>query len=228
MRIFTYTPPAGLPPVIYQDDDYLAINKPSGLLSNPGRAENTYDCALTRLQTAFGEIHLVHRLDCDTSGVMVFAKHKKAEGALKKQLQEREIEKTYHALVWGVPKLAKGVIQFPLGPNPDDRPLQKIEPKGKAATTRYHLLEANTDSDTALLELKPETGRTHQLRVHLEGIGHPILGDTFYGHAQAQAMQSRLCLHAKTLQFSHPFSGQPVVIDTAVPFNLASVATDIS
>ena len=93
MRIFSYAPPAGLPEIIWQDEYYLAINKPSGLLSNPGRAAVTHDCALSRLQQACGEIHLVHRLDCDTSGVLIFAKTKKAEGALKKSFQEREVKK---------------------------------------------------------------------------------------------------------------------------------------
>ena len=218
MRIFSYQPPAGLPPVIFQDEYYLAINKPSGLLSNPGRAAHTNDCALTRLQSAFDEIHLVHRLDCDTSGVLIFAKQKKAEGALKKQLQERKVQKTYHALAWGIPAQKKGSIDLRLASNPDDIPLQKVDANGKEAVTHYTILESNPEQNIALLELRPLTGRTHQLRVHLDAIGHPILGDPFYGHQESQSNKPRLCLHAKTLQFKHPFTHKEIIIDTSTSF----------
>ncbi|WP_053981944.1 RluA family pseudouridine synthase [Marinagarivorans algicola] len=212
MRIFTYSPPSGIPPVIYEDADYLAINKPSGLLSNPGIAECTHDCALTRLQQAYGEVFLVHRLDCDTSGVMFFAKHKKAEGALKKRLQHREVHKTYMALTWGIPELSHGIIDQPLAANPADRPLQQVSATGKEAITAYTVLDSNPDKHCALLKLEPTTGRTHQLRVHLHYLGHPILGDTFYGHEQCQAAKPRLCLHAEKVEFVQPLSQQAVEV----------------
>ena len=218
MRIFSYQPPAGLPPVIYQDDYYIAINKPSGLLSNPGRAPHTHDCALTRLQAAFKEIYLIHRLDCDTSGVLIFAKQKKAEGALKKQLQERKVQKTYNALVWGVPKNKNGTVDLALAANPDDIPLQKACTQGKEAITHYTVLESNTEQNIALLELRPLTGRTHQLRVHLDAIDHPILGDPFYGHNAAKSQKDRLCLHATTLCFNHPFTQKKITIETPTSF----------
>ncbi len=200
MRKFIYTPPPGLPPLIFENAHYLAINKPSGLLSNPGIDPQTHDCALTRLQNVFGEVHLVHRLDCDTSGVLVFAKTKKAESALKKQLQERQVKKTYEALVWGTPKATSGVIAAPIAANPCDIPFQHIDPQGKEAITYYQVMASTRASESRLM-LNPQTGRTHQLRVHLNHIGHPILGDAFYGHAQAQAAQPRLCLHALRVVF---------------------------
>lgn len=180
----------------------MAINKPSGLLSNPGMAEATKDCALSRLQTRFDELYLVHRLDCDTSGILVFAKHKKAEGALKKQFQLREVSKTYIAQVWGHPK-SEGVIREPLAKNPDDIPLQKVDPAGKEAITRYQVMDSLVSEGSSLISLHPETGRTHQLRVHMAHIGHPILGDTFYAPAGVQQAAGRLCLHATALTFRH-------------------------
>ena len=201
MRKFIYTPPIRLPTLIFENARYLAINKPSGLLSNPGIDPKTHDCALSRLQSAFGEVYLVHRLDCDTSGVLVFAKTKKAEGALKKQLQERQVKKTYEALVWGIPQPASGVIAIPIAANPQDIPLQHVSTKGKEAITHYQTLPTHSNTYSRVI-LNPQTGRTHQLRVHLNHIGHPILGDTFYGHAQAQAAQPRLCLHATKMVFN--------------------------
>lgn len=219
MRIFTYAPPAGIPPVIYEDEDYLAINKPSGLLSNPGIAAHTYDCALTRLQQANDHVFLVHRLDCDTSGIMFFAKHKKAEGALKKMLQYREVQKTYMALAWGVPEAKRGIIDQPLAANPDDRPLQQVSAAGKEAITAYTVLESNPDQNCSLLRLEPKTGRTHQLRVHMQHLGHPILGDTFYGHEQCQTAKPRLCLHAEKIEFVQPISKKAVSVFVAANFN---------
>lgn len=203
MRIFIYQPPEGVPDIIYEDDDYLAINKPSGLLSNPGRAEATHDCALTRLQTIYPNLILVHRLDCDTSGVLVFAKNKPAESALKKQLQLREVKKEYRAWVHGHIVKAEGIINLPLAPNEDDRPLQKIDKNGKPAITRYQVIKRTTLNNEPITEvaLFPETGRTHQLRVHLLSIGHPILGDDFYAPEEVKQIHRRLCLHAKEMQF---------------------------
>lgn len=216
MKIFTYTPPPGLPTTIWQDKHYLAIDKPSGLLSNPGRAEVTHDCALSRLQAAYGEVFLVHRLDCDTSGILVFAKNKKAEGALKKQLQERDVKKTYQALVMGTVAVNTGIITEPLAPNPEDRPLQKVSPNGKEALTQYQVM--GIENGNSRLQLTPLTGRTHQLRVHLNHIGHPILGDTFYGDEVCRGAASRLCLHAQKLTFKHFETGNRVELNVDTPF----------
>lgn len=212
MQIFTYAPPAGIPPIIYEDNDYLAINKPSGLLTNPGIAPHTQDCALTRIQKKYGPVFLVHRLDCDTSGILFFAKHKKAEGALKKMLQYRQVQKTYSALVWGIPTTLSGIINQPLGPDLNNRPLQQVSTTGKESITQYTVLQSNPHKHYALVELKPKTGRTHQLRVHMQHIGHPILGDTFYGHSQCQIAKPRLCLHAEKIEFMQPISQQLISI----------------
>ncbi|MDZ7925090.1 MAG: RluA family pseudouridine synthase [Marinagarivorans sp.] len=218
MRIFTYTPPLGLPTVVYEDAHYVVINKPSGLLSNPGRDPLTHDCAITRMQHEYGELYLVHRLDCDTSGLLVMAKTKPAESAFKKALEKRQIKKTYEALVWGEMAKAKGVIDAAIGPNPDDRPLQQVMMNGKEAITEYRVLEFSSIENVTRVELMPQTGRTHQLRVHLNHVGHPILGDSFYAHAQALAAKPRLCLHAQSLHFEHFALGKRLTLQALADF----------
>lgn len=217
MKVFVYQPPK-LPwlDIRYQDEHIVIINKPSGLLSNPGIAEHTHDCAVTRLQKIFPVIHLVHRLDCDTSGVMVFARTKAAERHLKKQFEGRDTQKTYVALVSGVVTEDDGVIEANLLGDKQNPPLQKVDTLGKIAITHYEVM-ARYQQQTRL-RLKPVTGRTHQLRVHLQHIGHTILGDTFYGD-EAQILASpRLCLHAQTLTFAHPDSQQLVSFNVACGF----------
>ena len=218
MRIFTYAPPIGLPALVYEDAYYLVINKPSGLLSNPGRDPLTHDCAITRMQREYGDLNLVHRLDCDTSGLLVMAKTKPAESAFKKALEKRHIKKTYVALVWGVMAKAEGVIDAAIGPNPDDLPLQQITLNGKEAITQYRVLAVDEATNTTRIELMPQTGRTHQLRVHLNHLGHPILGDSFYAHAQALAAKPRLCLHAQSLQFEHFALGKSIRLQVLADF----------
>ena len=163
------------------------------------------------MQKNYGQLFLVHRLDCDTSGILFFAKHKKAEGALKKMLQYRQVQKTYSALVWGIPTALSGIIEQPLGPDSNNRPFQKVSKTGKEAITQYTALQTNLDNQ-ALLKLEPKTGRTHQLRVHMQYIGHPILGDTFYGHAPCQNAKPRLCLHAQQIDFVQPISQKPISV----------------
>lgn len=218
MRIFTYVPPAGLPSVVYEDAHYLVINKPSGLLSNPGRDALTHDCAITRMQREYGELYLVHRLDCDTSGLLVMAKTKAAESAFKKDLEKRRIDKTYVALVWGIMAEPCGVINARIGPNPDDRPLQRVAVDGKEAITEYRVLEFSKVANTTRVELVPQTGRTHQLRVHLNHLCHPILGDSFYAHGQALAAKPRLCLHAQSLQFEHFAQAKHITLQVPADF----------
>lgn len=217
MQVFIYQPPS-LPwlDIRYVDEHIVIINKPSGLLSNPGIAAHTHDCALTRLQQMYGEVHLVHRLDCDTSGVMVFARHKSAEIHLKKQFEGRDTQKTYVALVQGDVQTAEGKIDAPLLADKTHRPLQKVDAAGKHALTYFQVLEHNTTHSRLLL--KPVTGRTHQLRVHLQHIGHTICGDTFYGDAACQAASPRLCLHAQSLAFVHPHSATHVLFTVDADF----------
>lgn len=212
MEKFSYSPPDGLPELLSETTDFLAVNKPSGLLSNPGMAPTTQDCALSRLQQQYGQLWLVHRLDCDTSGILLLARNKAAESQLKKQLQLRQMAKCYEALVQGVPAQAAGVIDQPLGPQPGNPPYQHVCPDGRPAQTRYEQL-AHYD-DRTRLALYPATGRTHQLRVHLAWLGHPILGDRFYGVADSAG---RLCLHARELRFRAP-DGTTVTIKCPPPF----------
>lgn len=221
MQIFDYQPPS-VPwlDLRYQDRDVIIINKPSGLLSNPGRAAHTFDCALTRLQSLYPETILVHRLDCATSGIMVFARNKKAESHLKTQFQDRQNEKVYIAEVMGLVEQDAGIIDLAIAPDPEHPPYQKTQPVGttnaKSALTHYRVLARRANS--TLVELTPETGRPHQLRVHMLALGHPILGDEFYGDAKVIKARARLCLHAQSLRFTHPYSGKTMHFYSKHPF----------
>ena len=217
MKIFTYQPPS-IPwlDIRYQDRDIIVINKPSGLLSNPGRAENTFDSAINRLLQRYPEAILVHRLDCATSGIMVFALNKKAESNIKTQFQNRVTEKYYVALVQGLITDDSGKIDLAMKADISQPPLQLIADDGKSATTYFEVLERRVD--TTLVKLKPITGRTHQLRLHMKAIGHTILGDDFYGDQNIIAASARLCLHAEHLQINHPFSHKVVKFYSKHPF----------
>lgn len=208
----SYQPPgAPWPQILYQDKDVLVVTKPSGLLSNPGRAPNLQDSVQTRLAAQFPQLYLIHRLDMATSGLMVFARRRKAETELKQQFANRSVDKTYLARVAGVPAVPSGCIHAALGPVPDlpagSPPRHQIcVDGGKTATTYYQTVWHNHNS--ALLQLKPITGRSHQLRVHLSHLGHPILGDTIYADPKAQQAAARLLLHATKLAFFQPYSGE--------------------
>ncbi|MCL2919487.1 RluA family pseudouridine synthase [Shewanella litorisediminis] len=224
MEIFDYQPPA-VPwlDIRYIDRNLIIINKPSGLLSNPGMAAHTHDSAITRLCKLYPEAILVHRLDCATSGIMVFARSKKAESNLKTQFQHRETEKRYLAEVAGLIEQDEGTINLPLGKDRNNPPWQKVDKaEGRPAVTHYRVIERREGS--TLVALEPETGRTHQLRVHMLAIGHPILGDDFYGRTQAfgtgkvAGARPRLCLHAERLSFKHPWSGKPMTFISRAPF----------
>lgn len=217
MQIFTYAPPS-VPwlDIRYRDRDLLVINKPSGLLSNPGRAEHTFDCALTRLLQRYPETILVHRLDCATSGIMVFALNKQAESNIKTQFQNRMSKKTYIAEVRGLLSQDQGVIELAMKADKTRPPLQEIAADGKASKTYYKVLERRGSS--TLVELTPVTGRTHQLRLHMLAIGHPILGDDFYGDEEVIAASNRLRLHAMSLSIGHPFSGKKMTFKSFHPF----------
>lgn len=217
MQIFDYQPPS-LPwlDIRYQDRDIIVINKPSGLLSNPGRGAHTHDCALTRLQAYYPKAILVHRLDCATSGIMVFAKNKKAESNIKTQFQDRLSKKVYIAEVMGHLNSDEGEIDLAIAPDADNPPMQITSSSGKSAYTRFKVLERRENS--TLVELIPSTGRTHQLRVHMLALGHPILGDDFYGDEKAVKASSRLRLHAQRLGISHPYSNKPLSFYSKHPF----------
>ncbi|PSW15136.1 bifunctional tRNA pseudouridine(32) synthase/23S rRNA pseudouridine(746) synthase RluA [Photobacterium sanctipauli] len=195
--------------ILYLDDDIIAINKPSGLLSNPGRDPIHYDSVYSRVIRDYPEAQLVHRLDMATSGLMILALHKDAERHLKIQFQDRKTEKVYYARAMGVPAQPSGTIDLPLICDWPNRPKQKVcHEHGKPSVTHYQYL--SHDDNTSLIRLRPVTGRSHQLRVHLLALGHPILGDRFYADDQGRAMAERLQLHAAELSFFHPSTDAPM------------------
>jgi tRNA pseudouridine32 synthase/23S rRNA pseudouridine746 synthase len=193
--------------LIYQDDYFLVVNKPAGLLSVPGRGLDKQDCLSARVQQKYSDALVVHRLDMATSGLMIFARGVEMQRQFSAIFSERKIEKTYLAEVAGQLSLASGEIDFPLLADWPNRPLQKIDwQQGKQSLTRYQLISYDIDSNSSRLYLYPVTGRTHQLRVHLNAINHPIMGDVLYGGRSAL----RLMLHATELRFTHPVNHQPL------------------
>ncbi len=185
----------------------MVVNKASGLLSVPGRAPENKDSVMTRIQADFPTAESVHRLDMATSGVIVVALTKAAERELKRQFREREPKKSYIARVWGHLAQDEGLIDLPLTCDWPNRPKQKVcYETGKPSQTLYQVLSRDADGSTRV-KLSPITGRSHQLRVHMLAIGHPILGDGFYAHPEAKAMASRLQLHAQELCITHPEFG---------------------
>ena len=207
MHDFIYNPPT-TPwlDILYQDKDLLVLNKPSGLLTNPGRGEHLADCLLSRAQQQFPLAQLVHRLDMATSGLVVIALRRSAERALKQQFAERRVAKRYLAVVSGVLSKVSGTVDVPLIADSANPPKQKVCPQhGKPAITHYKVIKQL--ADRALVELIPITGRSHQLRMHMLHLGHPILGDAFYANAKAFNAAPRLLLHAASLEINQPYNG---------------------
>lgn len=212
-----YAPPADPLQILHADDSLLVIDKPSGLLSVPGKAQGLEDCLETRVRAAFPDALLLHRLDMDTSGVMVFARSRLAQRHLHKQFELRRLEKSYLAMVWGTPDAPSGRIDAPLICDWPRRPLQKIcEETGKPSVTDWCI--SGKGPHGARLEVRPMTGRSHQIRVHLLSIGHPILGDRFYAPKDALAAAPRLMLHAHRLRLRHPEGGDWVEFEAPAPF----------
>ncbi|KQN49373.1 23S rRNA pseudouridylate synthase [Serratia sp. Leaf50] len=199
--------------VLFQDEHLMVVNKPSGLLSVPGKAAEHYDSLMTRIQRDFPIAESVHRLDLSTSGVIAVALTKEAERELKRQFRERETKKAYIARVWGHMEEDYGIIDLPLICDYPNRPKQKVcHETGKKALTQYEVLSWDEDGTTRV-KLRPVTGRSHQLRVHLLALGHPILGDKFYAHPEALAMAPRLQLHAQELSIYHPITDVPMTFN---------------
>lgn len=210
-----YRPPAntGLD-VIHQDADLLVLNKPSGLLSVPGKGAELADCLEARVHTVNPGALIVHRLDRDTSGVFIMAMNATAQRHLGLQFERRHLSKTYQAIVAGHVAADDGEIDLPLIADWPNRPRQKVcHETGKPALTRWRVISRSNRSTR--LELAPHTGRSHQLRVHLKEIGHPILGDPLYGDASAAP---RLMLHAHTLTVRHPAGGAVETFCADLPF----------
>jgi len=198
---FVYSPPTYPISVLHETDRVLFVDKPAGLLSVPGRLEEHKDCLLTRLEAQNSNIRLIHRLDMDTSGVMVFAKTDQAQRELNWQFERRHVQKTYLAEVTGQ-IVESGTVDLPLIRDWPNRPLQKVDDKGKLSITHWRVLARKTES--CVVALTPETGRTHQLRVHMAAVGHAILGDVFYATPKVAAQSDRLMLHAQRLCLTLP------------------------
>lgn len=214
-----YTPPpdTGLQ-LWHVDAALLVVEKPSGLLAVPGRGADKQDCLLRRVQVRFPDALAVHRLDMETSGLMVFARGKAMERALSILFQSRQVHKKYIAVVAGKPDPTTGTLAWPLLADWPNRPRQKIDLlHGKPALTHYRMLSYDPATDTARLELEPVTGRSHQLRVHLQALGHPILGDALYGGSH-YLRAPRLLLHACNLSFPHPQTGLAASFNSTPPF----------
>jgi len=190
------------------------VDKPAGLLSVPGKAAEHSDCLESRVKAEFDGALLVHRLDMDTSGLMVFAMNRRAQRHLGLQFERRHIEKTYIAEVSGVVEGEDGEVDLPLIVDWPNRPLQKVcYETGKAALTRWQVIARGADHTR--MSLRPKTGRSHQLRVHMLALGHPILGDRFYGSGNSAP---RLMLHSESLKLYHPVGGARHRFMAACPF----------
>lgn len=212
--------------VVYEDDTLLVLDKPSGLLSVPGRGEDKQDCLSSRVQNRYPNASIVHRLDMGTSGLMLMARGEQAQRFLNDAFASRAVHKRYEAVVDGLvtaPDHQDGAlwqeITLPIALDWPNRPLRVIDTQlGKASQTRWQVISVDKVLGTSRLKLEPLTGRSHQLRVHLLAIGHPILGDTLYAPAEVATKATRLLLHATELVVTHPISLQPLRFVSPAPF----------
>jgi tRNA pseudouridine32 synthase/23S rRNA pseudouridine746 synthase len=207
------------PAFLYLDDSMLVVDKPSGLLAVPGRGEAGLDNQAARVQAAVADALVVHRLDMSTSGLMLFARGKEMQRRLSHAFAQREVHKEYIAVVDGLLAADRGEIDLPLLTDWPNRPKQKVDfADGKPALTRYTVLERDAARGTTRVLLEPVTGRSHQLRVHLLALGHPIAGDALYAPPDALAKAPRLLLHAQSLALPHPVDGRPLRFHSPAPF----------
>lgn len=208
--------------VVYIDDQLVVLNKPSGLLSVPGRGPDKQDCLSTRVQAQYADALVVHRLDMATSGLIVMARGAAMQRALSAAFSNRSVHKSYVAVASGAVLSDGGdwhTIDLPIAVDWPNRPLRTINHEtGQASQTRYKVLDTNAQAASTRLALEPLTGRTHQLRVHLQAIGHPILGDALYAPPAVVAQAPRLLLHASTLAFAHPLNGHALQFTCAADF----------
>lgn len=210
--------------MVHADDHLLVLNKPSGLLSVPGRGEDKQDCLSRRVQAHYPDALVVHRLDMATSGLMLMARSPAVQKALGLQFERREVHKRYTAVVEGELKPAAspdgwGLIDLPIIVDWPRRPLRIIDAeRGKPSQTRWRALAFDQATHSTRVELEPLTGRSHQLRVHLQALGHPMLGDALYAPQAVQAKAPRLLLHACALAFVHPASGERLSLESAPDF----------
>lgn len=214
-----YHPPAQRElPLLHVSRQLIVLDKPAGLLTVPGRGSDKADCLLRRVQAEFPDALIVHRLDMATSGIVVMARGAASQRQLSMLFQERMIEKRYQALVDGAWQGAtEGDIDLPLIADWPNRPRQKIDlVAGRPSLTRYRVIA--TDAVMSRVELSPVTGRSHQLRLHMEAVGHPILGDELYGTEESRTKAARLMLHACFIAFNHPDTGEPIRVESSPPF----------
>ena len=205
---------------IYADSHLLVLNKPAGLLSVPGKGVDKQECLSSRVQKSYPDALIVHRLDMATSGLMLMARGLRMQTALSKLFETRMILKRYVAVLDGHMAANPNwqLIDLPIALDWPNRPLRIIHADGKPSQTRWRAMRYSADQNTTRVELEPITGRSHQLRVHLKELGHPMLGDALYAPADVQAKSSRLLLHAYVLRFLHPASGEAMVFENASAF----------
>ncbi|WNO62135.1 bifunctional tRNA pseudouridine(32) synthase/23S rRNA pseudouridine(746) synthase RluA [Rheinheimera sp. MMS21-TC3] len=215
---FIYSPPTQpYLDIIYQDQQLVVFNKPSGLLTVPGKAIEHKDSLEYRARLVWPEIRLVHRLDMSTSGIVIMALTADSQRQLNWQFQLRQTKKHYIANVWGHLTAKTGTIDLPLVCDWPNRPKQKVcYEHGKPSLTHYQVI--TQDKDSSRIMLTPVTGRSHQLRVHMQWLGHPILGDKFYAHSEAFVKTNRLQLHAESLTISHPELKNEIQFNCPCPF----------
>lgn len=214
----------GTLPLVYGDRHLLVVEKPAGLLSVPGRGADKQDCAAARVRRDYPDALVVHRLDMATSGLLLMARGPAMQRALSGAFEQRQVAKRYVALAAGrlaAPASADGwgCIDLPLAADWPERPRQVVDAvHGRPSRTRWRVLGHDAARDATRVELEPVTGRSHQLRVHLRELGHPILGDALYAPPDVQGLSGRLLLHAGSLRFVHPLTGEVMVFERLPPF----------
>ena len=212
-----YAPPDEPLRLIHADHAVVVVDKPAGLLTVPGKGEHLADCLIARLRNVYPEVLLIHRLDRDTSGVIVFALTAHAQRELSMQFELRKTKKAYRARLWGHLEPKTGTVDLPIGVDWPNRPRQQVDHEnGRPAQTDWKVLGHDPDGTTRV-RLSPLTGRSHQLRVHMLALGHPILGDPLYADGAARDFP-RLMLHAESLRFNHPETGHGATFTAPVPF----------
>lgn len=215
---YHYQPPDVPLALLHVDDALIIANKPHGLLSVPGRGEDRQDCLLSRIRDRYPEALVVHRLDMDTSGLLLFARGQAMQSALARAFQERQVDKRYEAVLDGLLERDAGKVDLPLIVDWPNRPRQKVDYViGRRALTRFRVMQRDSLARTTRVELEPVTGRSHQLRVHMQSLGHPILGDDLYA-GEAASRADRLLLHARDLAFIHPLTAERVEFHAPPPF----------
>ena len=214
-----YNPPHASIDILFEDEFLLVVNKPGGLLSVPGRGQDKQDCLISRIQDKYSDAYIVHRLDMSTSGLMILARGKEMERYLSILFQKRKVNKKYIAIVDGSVNPEFGEVDLPLITDWPNRPKQKVcYETGKASQTKYSVLSYNEKNNNTKIELTPITGRTHQLRVHMQSINHAILGDELYANKETIDKSKRLLLHACHLSFKHPVSDEHLEFNSKPDF----------